>query len=334
LSTISTSPVMSALFRTIGNAIAPRREGEGRLCIVNYHRILESPDPLLESEPDVATFRWHMELLAKCFHVMPLPEALNALENGCMPPRAVCITFDDGYRSIHDLALPILQEFGLPATVFVASGYITGNATVSNTMWNDRIIEAVRRLPDEELNLTAVGLGRYSLLTEADRKAAANRLTEHSKYLPPDLRLKLTQTIEGLMSDPHKADLMLTQEMVQNMSRQGIEIGGHTVTHPILTSLDDATARSEIVDNKRELEAIIGKPLRVFAYPNGKIGVDFDERHVRMVMEAGYVAACTTSIGAATKGDDRYMLPRCRPWDRTPFMFGARLLYWLMGREP
>jgi peptidoglycan/xylan/chitin deacetylase (PgdA/CDA1 family) len=333
LSTVIKSPVMSSLFRAVGNAVAPRREGQGRLCIVNYHRILASPDPLLESEPDVATFRWQMELLAKCFHVLPLTDALHALESRCMPPRAVCITFDDGYRSIHDLAMPILKEFGLPATVFVASGYITDNATWSNTMWNDRIIEAVRHLPGKELDLTAVGLGIYSLATESDRKATANRLTEHSKYLPPDVRLKLTQTIESLISDSHASDMMLTKEMVLNMSRQGIEIGGHTVTHPILTSLDDETARTEIEDNKRELEAIIGKPLRVFAYPNGKTGIDFDERHVRMVREAGYAAAVTTTMGAATKEHDQYMLPRCRPWDRTPFMFGARLLYWLMGKE-
>src|SRR4051794_25826189 len=127
----------SWLIRTMGDIVAPRGKGEGRLCIVNYHRILEAPDPLLESEPDPDTFRWQMELLAKYFNVMPLHEALVALNNDRMPPRAVCITFDDGYRSVHDLALPILKEFNLPATVFVTTGYMTHGA-----MWNDRIIEA------------------------------------------------------------------------------------------------------------------------------------------------------------------------------------------------
>ncbi|UUZ51382.1 hypothetical protein LP420_19160 [Massilia sp. B-10] len=81
--------------------------------MVNYHRILEAADPLLESEPDVATFRWQMELLANCFNVIPLYEAVGLIGTGRMPPRAVCITFDDGYRSVHDLALPILQELKL-----------------------------------------------------------------------------------------------------------------------------------------------------------------------------------------------------------------------------
>src|SRR6478735_10045288 len=104
----------SRLIRVVGDAIAPGKPGEGRLCIINYHRILEQPDPLLSSEPDIATFRWQMQLLAKCFNVMPLHDAVKAMQTQRMPPRAVAITFDDGYRSIHDLALPILREFSLP----------------------------------------------------------------------------------------------------------------------------------------------------------------------------------------------------------------------------
>ena len=100
----------AAAIRAIGDLIAPSGKGEGRLCIVNYHRILSAPDPLLESEPDIEMFRWQMKLLAECFNVMPLHDAVQSLGTGRMPPRAVAITFDDGYRSIHDLALPILRQ--------------------------------------------------------------------------------------------------------------------------------------------------------------------------------------------------------------------------------
>jgi hypothetical protein len=88
-------------------------------------------------------------------------------------------------------------------------------------------------------------------------------------------------------------------------------------------------ARAEIVENKQHLETIIGKPIRLFAYPNGKRGKDYDDRHIQMVKDAGYIAAFTTHAGAATKAHDSYQLPRGRPWDTTPFKFGARLLYWL-----
>lgn len=324
----SLNAVQQTLIRVVGNVFARRGAGQGRLCVVNYHRILEAKDPLLESEPDVATFRWQMSVLAKCFNVLPLSEAIELLGSGRMPPRAVCITFDDGYRSVHDLALPILKEFKLPATVFVTSGYVGGG-----NMWNDRIIEAVQSLPDGQLDLSELGLGAYSLASLGDRKLTVGKLTEASKYLPPKARLDLIKRLELLVGDDLDHGLMLTPEMVVNLDRAGIEIGGHTISHPILTSLEDDSSRLEIEGGKKELEAIIGKPVRLFAYPNGKVGKDFDERHTRMAREAGFAAAFTTSVGAVTGAQDRFQLPRSRPWDKTPFLFALRLLRWLAWDE-
>ncbi|HEY0060979.1 MAG TPA: polysaccharide deacetylase family protein [Telluria sp.] len=317
-----------SLIRAAGNLFARSGKGNERLCVVNYHRILEHKDPLLESEPDVATFRWQMSTLAKCFNVLPLHEAIALLGTGRMPPRAVCITFDDGYRSVHDLALPILKEFNLPATVFVTTGYIGGG-----NMWNDRIIEAVQNLPAGQLDLSELGLGAYSLASLGDRKQTVGKLTEASKYLPPKARLELIRRLDVLVGEDLENGLMLTPAMVVNLDRAGIEIGAHTISHPILTSLDDDSSRVEIAGGKKDLEAIIGKPVRLFAYPNGKVGKDFDERHTRMAEAAGFTAAFTTSVGAVTSTHDRFQLPRSRPWDKTPFLFALRLLRWLAWDE-
>jgi peptidoglycan/xylan/chitin deacetylase (PgdA/CDA1 family) len=276
----------------------------------------------------VATFRWQMHLLSKCFNVIALHDAVKLIGTGRMPPRAVCITFDDGYRSVHDLALPILKQYKLPATVFVTSGFVGGG-----NMWNDRIIEAVQNLPAGQLDLSELGLGAYSLATLGDRKQTVGRLTEASKYLPPQARLDLIKRLELMVGDHLDDGLMLTPDMVVNLDRAGIEIGAHTISHPILTSLEDASARLEIEGGKKELEAIIGKPVRLFAYPNGKAGKDFDERHTRMAREAGFAAAFTTKAGAVTGSQDLFQLPRSRPWDSTPFMFGLRLLRWLAWDE-
>lgn len=317
-----------SLLRLAGDAIA-RGQRQPSLCVVNYHRILARPDPLLDSEPDVAAFRWQMALLAECFHVMPLRAALAALDAGSLPPRTVCITFDDGYRSVHELALPVLEEFGLPATVFVTSGHVG-----KGSMWNDRIIKAVQALPAGALDLSDLGLPRYPLATDADRKRAAAGLTEASKYLPPPARAALVERLAELAGTGDAPGLMLTPEMVVDLDRRGVEIGAHTVTHPILTSLDDAAARAEIRNGKQELEALIGKPVRLFAYPNGKAGKDFDARHVAMVREAGFDAAFTTAVGAIGGMADRFQLPRSRPWDKRPLLFGLRLLQWLAQGAP
>ena len=320
----------SGLIRSIGDAIAPRAKGQGRLCIVNYHRVLQHPDPLLESEPSVATFDWQIALLRECFNVMPLAEATEALSRERMPPRAVAISFDDGYRSTHDLALPILKKYDVPATVFVTTGQIEDDGS----MWNDVILEAFRRfLPGEPIDLRDLGLEMYPIASAAERKASASTLTERCKYLAPAARSALTARLQALSSEDLHEELMLTTDMIRNLSHNRVEIGGHTVTHPTLTRIDDDSARREIADNKQQLEAILGKPVTMFAYPNGKQGTDFDQRHMRMVREAGYHAAFTTATGAATRSDDRFALPRSRPWDATPLMFAGRLLSWLHGRN-
>lgn len=317
-------PLGARLLRVIGDRIAPKTAAEGRLCILNYHRVLSEPDPLIDGDPDVNTFRAQMELLADCFTVLPLTEAVSMLGKERMPPRAVCITFDDGYRSLHDLALPILKEFGVPATVFVTSGCLDGE-----NMWNDRIVEAVRRIPGNHADLRDIGMGMPPIATRSNRKRVIETLTCASKYLPQEQRLDLVQKLEILAGDAHPSSLMLTREMTISLARQNIEIGGHTITHPILTQLDDETAMQEIAGCKQQLETITGKPVRLFAYPNGKAGLDYNERHAEMARVAGYMAAFASTPCAASTNDDRYQIPRSLPWDRNTILFGMRILRWL-----
>lgn len=317
------------LLKLIGNVLAYWVGKDGRICVINYHRVLPVHEPLLASEPDMRTFRWQMELLARCFNVQPLGEALNSMAAGTIPPRAVCITFDDGYRSIHDLALPVLREFQLSATVFVTSGHVD-----KGNMWNDLIIEAIQVLPDGPLDLRAIGLESYGLHSLEDRRKVIGILTEFSKYLPPEARRDVVDRLTSLAGRQPAPELMLTGDMVRNLEHSGIEIGAHTVSHPILTSLSDEDARAEILNGKHELEALLGKPVRLFAYPNGKQGKDFDHRHIAMVNEAGFDAGFTTAVGAITRDQNPFQLPRSRPWDTTPLMFGLRILRWMAQGPP
>jgi peptidoglycan/xylan/chitin deacetylase (PgdA/CDA1 family) len=105
------------------------------------------------------------------------------------------------------------------------------------------------------------------------------------------------------------------------MHNSGMEIGGHTASHPILTQMENSAACTDIATGKEMLEDIIRAPVRVFAYPNGKPGRDYLPDHVRMVKKLGFDAAVSTAHGAARKDSDLHQLPRFTPWDQRPMRF-------------
>jgi peptidoglycan/xylan/chitin deacetylase (PgdA/CDA1 family) len=185
----------------------------------------------------------------------------------------------------------------------------------------------LRTIDAERLDLSDAGLGSYPVGTLDERRESVALLTERAKYLAPTLRQELVDRLDRRASDDTAP--MLTGDMIRSMARQGIEIGAHTISHPILTKLNDESARFEIAESKRQLEAITGKQVRYFAYPNGKPGIDFHESHMAMAREAGFDAAFSTAMGAAGSQHDRFALPRSRPWDTTRPFYISRMLYWL-----
>ena len=292
-----------------------------RLSILIYHRVLPAPDPMCPGEIDARTFHWQLDLLAEHFRVLPLSEAVERLAAGCLPPRAACITFDDGYADNARVALPILREKGLPATFFVASGFLDGGQ-----MWNDMVFEALRRLSGETLDVADLGLGCHAIASVEARISAAMALVDRLKYLPHGERLDRARELARRAGLAQRCELMMRSEEVRELAAAGMEVGGHTVNHPILAVLDPAAARREIADNRDALSALIGAPVRLFAYPNGKPGQDYLPEHVEMVRDLGYRAAVSTRWGVCTTASHRWQLPRFTPWDATPARFLARLL--------
>lgn len=314
------SSAVSMVLRGIGSTLCPTGK-KGRLSVLIYHRVLPEADPLLPDLGDAQTFKWQMESLAAHFNVLPLGEAIQRLRSGSLPARAACITFDDGYADNVEVALPILQEINLPATFFIATGFLDGGR-----MWNDSIIEAVRCAHGSRLDLRSLQMGNYSIVTLKDRYSAINELLSRFKYLPfdeRDARIEaLVETIGAILPN----DLMMKTEQVQILSNTGMEIGAHTVNHPILMNIGHSKSRSEISGGKDHLEEITGRPVRLFAYPNGKPGQDYDAESVKIVKELGFSGAVSTAWGVTRVGSDYYQLPRFTPWDKTPIKFILRLL--------
>lgn len=293
-----------------------------KLSILLYHRVLGEPDPLRPDEFDQETFRLHMEVLADCFNVLPLDRAAAMLGAGALPPRAVCITFDDGYADNESIALPILLELGLTATFFVATGFLNGGR-----MWNDSVIEAIRVADKGTLDLREAGCGVHELGNDAQRLAAVTALLPDLKYQSPVERDAKVARIISTVARSVPDDLMMTSDQVCNLVAAGMTIGAHTVRHPILARLDDQDARTEILQSRNALEEITGSAISLFAFPNGKPGIDYGRRDVDLLKDLGVKTAVSTAWGVCTRKSDRWQLPRFTPWDKTRGRFALRMLH-------
>ena len=300
--------------------------GQQSLSILIYHRVLSQPDFMRPSEPDVREFTWQMKLVAAHFNVLGLHDAVKRLQSGDLPERAICITFDDGYADNATLALPILERFGLPATVFVATEFLNGGR-----MWNDTVIESLRNVAGSKLDLSGYGLENYDLGSEGLRRQCARSILSAIKHQAPAMRQRTTDHIASLVTDLPN-DLMLSDTQLRELHEHGIEIGGHTHSHPILASLSLEDAKQEILLGKNKLESIIEAPIQAFAYPNGQPETDFLPQHRDYLAQLGITTAVTTQAGVSVAATDPLMLPRFTPWDQTPLRFLTRLL--LNERNP
>src|SRR6266850_5559814 len=292
------------------------------LSILVYHRVVPEPDPLVPEAVCAMEFDWQLAVLSRWFTVLSLREATARLHSGTLPVRAACVTFDDGYADNVTVALPFLRRRGLPATFFLATAFIDGGR-----MWNDSVIETVRRVRGDTLDARSLGLGVLLVSSIDHRRKAIASLLEAMKYLPLEERQGRVEELGSGASLDLPRDLMMTTEQVQYLHASGMDVGAHTVSHPILAKLDPERAGIEIRDGKNRLEAITGAPVTLFAYPNGKPGRDYRAEHVGMVKQLGFEAAVSTAWGVAHAASDPFQLPRFTPWDRTPGMFVLRLFH-------
>lgn len=207
------------------------------------------------------------------------------------------------------------------ATFFVTTAYMGGGM-----MWNDRIVESVRNLPDEqtELDLTAYGIGSYTL--RESRTTVVDQILNDLKYLDFDEREAKSSRIYEDLKGSNRNNLMMNENEIAELSRSGMEIGGHTHRHPILSQMNSNDAYEEISTNKTMLEDIVKKPISSFAYPNGRPQLDYGTEHGRMLKEIGYEFAVSTSAGAASPSVDPFQIPRFSPWDKSQLRYNLRMI--------
>ncbi len=294
-----------------------------RLLVLSYHRVIPEIDLLFPEETTASDFDTHLRALAKYFRVYTLSEALSLLGKRALPARSVVITFDDGYADNATEALPLLNRYGLKATFFIATKFIAGEL-----MWNDKIIEAIRNCNATGLSLEKFGLGNFTLKDLESRRSAIDTLLKKLKHVPEPKRSRIVQEIVSVTGSSLPDRLMMSDDQLNLLVQAGMEIGAHTVSHPILAQQPDDEAEQEISESGNALRQLLGVTVSSFAYPNGKPGVDYRESHVKLVRNAGFDAAVSTQNGIVEFSTDRYQLPRYGVWDKSYWKFILRLLYW------
>jgi peptidoglycan/xylan/chitin deacetylase (PgdA/CDA1 family) len=323
---------------------------EGRVAakalILTYHRVVQFKDDPQSLSVTPQHFAEHLEILRKYTRPTALQQLLLALRDNRIQRRTVVVTFDDGYANNLYNAKPLLDRCEIPATVFVT----TGSLESKGGFWQDaleRLLLRPRILP-ETLCLNIEGrvyqweLGdasRYS--EESDREyhrsngAQKNDCPSRRQLLYDSLRQLISPLPEGnrrkLLDELFAWSRMgrmddeisraLSPDEVVSLADGGlVEIGAHTVTHPVLSELTVDSQRHEIIHSKAYLEEILGRSVTNFAYPFGTRS-DYTEQTVALVQEAGFASACSASPGVIHKGVNLYDLPRyaVTDWDGEAF---------------
>lgn len=313
------------------------RQAIPQAIILLYHRVAETTfDPqLLCVSPK--NFADHMEILRTTCRPLSLGELATRKSLNLWRSRTVIVTFDDGYADNFLNAMPILRQYEIPATVFVATGFI---GTERTPYWDElsSILLQVPTLPPK-LTLLMDGEmktwefdgeptvdGAWDVLQEGDlaRHDAYRTLCDHLRSLPSHMR---EETMVNIRKWSEKDETVaannqfMTVEQLRRLTDDGlIAAGAHTMTHPNLASLSSQEQREEIVGGRRQLEEMTGHKVTSFAYPYGG-REHYTRETVQIIKEQGFACACSNFEGKVWCASDRYQLPRIlvRDWAADEF---------------
>jgi peptidoglycan/xylan/chitin deacetylase (PgdA/CDA1 family) len=290
----------------ITGAFAPFRWARRhQALIVTYHRFGELDGGARIS---ARAFAEQARYLAAHYTLVPLSRLATCLRKREIPPRLAAITIDDGYRDAYEIAFPILRKLRAPATVFVVTEFVEGKTW----LWTDkpRYLTALAApqafevgIGDHRLRLELSG-GASRAVAAALINAALKPLSEEARddsieRLAFELRVKLPER-------PPAEYSAINWGQAREMADAGVEIGSHTLTHPILTALGDERLREEVGRSRDRIQTALGRKVETFCYPNG----DHDLRTRREVARAGYELAVTTNFGLNNELDDPLALRR------------------------
>jgi peptidoglycan/xylan/chitin deacetylase (PgdA/CDA1 family) len=327
-----------------------RRRMTARAVILMYHRIGPADGDPWHLCVSPERFDEHLSVVARVMRPLSMAQLVKALRERQLPRRAAVVTLDDGYADNLHAAKPLLERHGVPATVFVTSGYVGS----PREFWWDELEDLVLR-PDllpPTLRLELAGrvhqleLGEAARYDEAQRRGDRARRTWEApastrlgfyravwELLRPVSPVERQRALDALRAwvghDGHARGTHrpLDRGEVATLARGGlVEIGAHSVSHPHLSSLEPAAQREEIWRCKADLEGMVSQPVTSFAYPHG----DFAPVTASLVREAGFASACSTVAESIGVRSDAYALPRFAVGDWSGDELAKKLAAWLV----
>ncbi|MGO9085995.1 MAG: polysaccharide deacetylase family protein [Candidatus Sulfotelmatobacter sp.] len=247
-------------------------------------------------EVSATAARTQLAYLRRHFHVIHLSRLVEQLSSGApLQKHTAALTVDDGRRNFYELLFPLLREFQMPATFFVVSSFIRREDWV----WTDKVLWlAEQPFRSEDL--------------------APNRIDhffQKLNCLRPEIRNERMSAVAEAMrvsipNEPPPKYAPCSWSELREMADSGlVEIGSHTVTHPILASLTDEECWSELITSRAQIEQGLGRKVESFCFPNGKPS-DYRPSQLSQIREAGYTSAVLSRFGLAGKESSVYELPR------------------------
>ena len=281
------------LMRSAGLLTPFRIANRDKALIITYHRFSERGERSMTS---ARVFRQQLDYLTSHYRIVSLSKLAEHLEgNNDLPPGLAAITIDDGYRDAYEIAFPILQLYKAPATLFVVTDFLDRKTW----LWTDklRFLTTQTRATTLETTINDCSL-RLQLSGRASRLEAATLVNSHLKALPDEAKEEAIKRIASSLRVeipdlPTRDYDSVTWEQARLMDRARVEIGSHTLTHPILTNISDERLRAELCGSKSRLEARLERRVELLCYPNG----DYDARVKRAAADAGYRSAVTVEAG-------------------------------------
>jgi len=284
-------------------------------AILMYHSVM--PEPAAHSDSlggiihSESEFRAQMELLARDYHPVSLNEVVDGLNSQKdLPSRSVVVTFDDGYTDNSEVAMPILNQLGIPAAFYVTVDCVEQ----CKLPWPSRLRFAFRKT---KLRAWVDSRGAAWQLDDSDSRERAYLVScDDCCQLSGKVQEDFVRSVEEQVQAAVPGDLsslIMSYDQIRSLAQHGHIVGSHTMTHPNMAYIPEQDAKAELAESKQRLERELKVTIRHFSYPCPAMTPHWNEKTVAQSRSVGYDSAVTTNGGVTRCGDNPLSLKRIRP---------------------